>query len=41
MYESLGLEIKPFENLRIFAPLAFGRDGGDGMVTPPTSAPKT
>ena len=32
MYESLGLEIKPFENLRIFAPLAFGRDGGDGMV---------
>jgi hypothetical protein len=32
MYESLGLEIKPFENLRIFAPLAFGRDGGDGLV---------
>jgi len=32
MYESLGLDIKPFENLRIFAPLAFGRDGGDGMV---------
>jgi hypothetical protein len=32
MYESLGLEINPFENLRIFAPLAFGRDGGDGMV---------
>jgi hypothetical protein len=32
MYESLGLEIKPFENLRIFAPLAFGKDGGDGMV---------
>ena len=32
MYEALGLEIKPFENLRIFAPLAFGRDGGDGLV---------
>ena len=32
MYEALGLEIKPFENLRIFAPLAFGKDGGDGMV---------
>ena len=32
MYEALGLDIKPFENLRIFAPLAFGRDGGDGMV---------
>ena len=32
MYESLGLKIKPFENLRIFAPLAFGKDGGDGMV---------
>jgi hypothetical protein len=32
MYESLGLEVKPFENLRIFAPLAFGKDGGEGMV---------
>ena len=32
MYEALGLQIKPFENLRIFAPLAFGKDGGDGMV---------
>ncbi len=32
MYESLGLDIKPFENLRIFAPLAFGKDGGEGMV---------
>lgn len=32
MYQSLGLEVKPFENLRIFAPLAFGKDGGDGMV---------
>jgi hypothetical protein len=32
MYEALGLDIKPFENLRIFAPLAFGRDGGDGLV---------
>ena len=32
MYEALGLDVKPFENLRIFAPLAFGKDGGDGMV---------
>jgi uncharacterized protein len=32
MYECLGLEIKPFENLRIFAPLAFGKDGGGGLV---------
>jgi hypothetical protein len=32
MYQSLGLEVKPFENLRIFAPLAFGKDGGDTMV---------
>ena len=32
MYESLGLDVKPFENLRIFAPLAFGKDGGEGMV---------
>jgi DNA helicase HerA-like ATPase len=32
MYASLGLEIKPFENLRIFAPLAFGKDRGDRKV---------
>src|ERR687894_333065 len=32
MYESLGLEIKPFENLRIFAPLAFGKDSGERVI---------
>src|SRR4028119_2396423 len=32
MYASLGLEIKPFENLRIFAPLAFGKDRGERQV---------
>src|SRR5918993_3688243 len=32
MYASLGLEIKPFENLRIFAPLVFGKDRGERQV---------
>src|ERR671929_120255 len=32
MYASLGLEIKPFENLRIFAPLAFGNDPQDRVI---------
>jgi DNA helicase HerA-like ATPase len=32
MYASLGLEIKPFENLRIFAPLTFGKDRGERQV---------
>jgi uncharacterized protein len=32
MYASLGLEIKPFENLRIFAPLSFGKDRGERKV---------
>src|ERR687886_100242 len=32
MYQSLGLEIQPFENLRIFAPLAFGKDRGERKV---------
>ena len=32
MYASLGLEIKPFENLHIFAPLAFGKDRGERKV---------
>jgi hypothetical protein len=32
MYSSLGLEVKPFENLRIFAPLAFGKDRGERKV---------
>jgi len=34
MYASLGLEIKPFQNLRIFAPLAFGNDPQDRVVHP-------
>jgi uncharacterized protein len=34
MYESLGIEIKPFENLRIFAPLTFGGDPQAGTVYP-------
>jgi hypothetical protein len=32
MYASLGLEIRPFENLRIFAPLSFGKDRGERKV---------
>jgi hypothetical protein len=32
MYASLGLEIKPFNNLRIFAPLTFGKDRGERQV---------
>src|ERR671913_1790417 len=32
MYASLRLETKPFENLRIFAPLAFGKDRGERKV---------
>src|SRR5918999_292184 len=32
MYTSLGLEIQPFENLRIFAPLSFGKDRGERKV---------
>jgi uncharacterized protein len=32
MYASLELEIKSFENLRIFAPLAFGKDRGERQV---------
>lgn len=28
MYEELGLEAKPFQNLRIFAPLRYGMDNG-------------
>jgi hypothetical protein len=34
MYESLGIEIKPFENLRIFAPLTFGGDPQASTVYP-------
>src|ERR671912_238273 len=32
MYASLGLKIQPFENLRIFAPLSFGKDRGERKV---------
>ena len=32
MYASLGLEIQPFENLHIFAPLSFGKDRGERKV---------
>jgi hypothetical protein len=34
MYESLGIEIGPFENLRIFAPLTFGGDPQASTVYP-------
>src|SRR5215204_1233757 len=32
MYASLGLEIKPFENLRIFAPLRYGMESGERVI---------
>src|SRR5919202_3424694 len=32
MYESLGIEVKPFENLKIFAPLRFGMESGERIV---------
>src|SRR3712207_318857 len=32
MYESLGLEVKPFENLKIFAPLRYGMESGERIV---------
>lgn len=32
MYASLGLDVQPFENLRVFAPLAFGKDRGERKV---------
>ena len=32
MYEALGLEMQPFENLKVFAPLQFGKDRGEGTV---------
>ena len=34
MYEALGLEMEPFRNLRIFAPLLYGHDPGEGTVYP-------
>src|ERR671921_434779 len=32
MYESLGIEVKPFENLKIFAPLRYGMESGEKRV---------
>src|SRR5918997_295092 len=32
MYASLGLEITPFENLRIFAPLRYGMESGERVI---------
>jgi hypothetical protein len=32
MYASLGLETKPFENLRIFAPLRYGMEPGERVI---------
>jgi len=32
MYASLGLEIQPFENLRIFAPMRYGMEAGERVV---------
>ena len=32
MYESLGIETKPFDNLRIFAPLRYGMESGERIV---------
>src|ERR671933_874892 len=32
MYASLGLEVKPFENLRVFAPLRYGMEPGERIV---------
>src|SRR5919199_1789169 len=32
MYASLGLEIRPFENLRIFAPLRYGMESGERVI---------
>jgi hypothetical protein len=34
MYAALGLRMQPFDNLRIFAPLAYGSDPGEGTVYP-------
>jgi uncharacterized protein len=32
MYESLGIEVRPFENLKIFAPLRYGMESGERRV---------
>jgi uncharacterized protein len=32
MYDSLGIDIRPFENLKIFAPLRYGMESGERIV---------
>jgi hypothetical protein len=32
MYESLGIDVRPFENLKIFAPLRYGMESGERIV---------
>src|SRR5918995_342680 len=32
MYEALGIEVRPFENLKIFAPLRYGMESGEKRV---------
>jgi hypothetical protein len=32
MYASLGLEVRPFENLRIFAPMRYGMEAGERVI---------
>jgi uncharacterized protein len=32
MYESLGIEVRPFENLKVFAPLRYGMESGERIV---------
>jgi hypothetical protein len=32
MYAALGLEVKPFENLKIFAPLRYGMESGERVI---------
>jgi hypothetical protein len=32
MYESLGIQVKPFENLKVFAPLRYGMESGERIL---------
>jgi hypothetical protein len=32
MYDSLGIQVKPFENLKVFAPLRYGMEAGEKRV---------
>jgi uncharacterized protein len=32
MYESLGIDVRPFDNLKIFAPLRYGMESGERIV---------